>query len=172
MIKAIFTIFILFFISGCSLKHAFFEEDLLEQKAIVWSQKGEIYNSLEIKASIDSTYLNQVVSGYSDGENFIVGIHIDDDFDDDYKAGLNNKNYTLTLDGKKPIKVETLNNQSELFQVVPFKKQWARYYLVKFADSSKEVLKLKLKSDYYSEKVLVFLADDEDNDLMLADLSK
>jgi len=172
MIKAIFTIFLLFFVTGCSFKHAFFQEDVLEQKAIVWSQKAQLYNSLEIKASIDSTYLNQVVSGYSEGENFIVGIHIDDDFDDDNKAGLNNPAYRLTLDGKKPIKVEKLDDQSELFQVVPFKKQWSRYYLVKFANSSEKVLKLKLKSRDYGEKVLVFLAHESGSNLILANLSK
>ena len=172
MIRAIFAIFVLFFISGCSFKHAFFKEDILEQKAIVWSQKGEIYNSLEIKASIDSTYLNQVVSGFSDGENFIVGIHIDDDFEDEYKAGLNNPAYTLTLNGKKAIKVQKLDNQSELFKVVPFKKEWARYYLVKFANSNKKVLKLKLRSRDYGEKVLVFLAHESGSDLILANLSR
>ena len=145
----------IFLFVGCSLKEPFLKEDTVLQETLVYSKKGEIYNSLEIKASIFATYLNRLDSKYKDGEYFVVSIFIDDDFEDPKKYGLNNKAFHLTLNGKKYINKKELDEDSELRKLVPFKNQWSHYYLVKFPKQS-GVKELVLSNYAYGSTTLRF----------------
>ncbi len=150
----IFVVGVFLFV-GCSLKEPFLKPDTVLQETLVYSRKGEIYNSLEIKASLFATYLNRLDSKYRDGEYFVVSIFIDDDFEDPKKYGLNNKAYRLTLNGKDYIYKKELKEDDELRKLVPFKNEWSHYYLVKFPKVD-GVKKLVLSNASYGSTTLRF----------------
>ena len=153
--KVLFFILSVFLFVGCSFKKPFLESDTVLQESLVYSRKGEIYNSLEIKASLFATYLNRLDSKYKDGEYFVVSLFIDDDFEDSNRYGLNNRAYRLTLNGEEYISKKELKNDSELRKLVPFKNQWSHYYLVKFPKQS-GVKELELSHFSYGSTVLRF----------------
>ena len=153
--KVLFFILSIFLFVGCSFKKPFLESDTVLQESLVYSRKGEIYNSLEIKASLFATYLNRLDSKYKDGEYFVVSLFIDDDFEDSNRYGLNNRAYRLTLNGEEYISKKELKNDSELRKLVPFKNQWSHYYLVKFP-KQRGVKELELSHSSYGSTVLRF----------------
>ena len=153
--RSLFFILSIFLFTGCSFKKPFLEPDSVLQESLVYSKKGEIYNSLEIKASLFATYINRLDSKYKDGEYFVVSIFIDDDFEDPKKYGLNNKAYRLTLNGYDYVYKKELKEDSELRKLVPFKNQWSHYYLVKFP-KQKGVKKLELSHFRYGSTTLRF----------------
>jgi hypothetical protein len=149
---------IIFFTFGCSFKEPFLEQDKVLQNSLTWTRKGEIYNSLEIKASIFATYLNPLGKAKSNhDEEFVVSVFVDDDFKDKKKAGLNNPDISITLNGFKPISKKELDEDSKYKKLVPFKNEWSHYYLVSFPKSSKKELKLVLESRNYGDAVLKFV---------------
>ena len=154
--KVIFFIFSLILITGCSIKTAFIEPDTVAQKALAWTKKGEIYNSLEIKASMIATYLNPLNKKYKNGEYFFISIYIDNDFDEPKKYGLNNKNYLLILNGLKPIYKKELDRDSELAKMMPFNNEWGHLYLVKFPKQKGKELKLELINEDYGVATIKF----------------
>ena len=153
--KRLVFLFVIFVLAGCTLKKTFVEPDTVLQETLVYSRKGEIYNSLEIKASLFATYLNRLDSKYKDGEYFVISLFIDDDFEEPEKYGLNNKAYRLTLNGKDYIYKKELKEDDELRKLVPFKNQWSHYYLVKFPKVD-GVKKLVLSNYAYGSTVLRF----------------
>ena len=153
--RVVFFIFLaLIFGTGCSFKTAFTEPDTVLQKSLTWTKKGEIYNSLEIKASVFATYLNPLGKAKSSHDEFVVSIFVDDDFKEKKKAGLHNPDISLSLGGVKPLSVKELDEDSEYKKLVPFKNEWAHYYLVKFPKSTQKVL--ILKSQRYGKTQLKF----------------
>ena len=156
MKKTILFLTTLFLFSGCSFKSSFTKPDKILQRTLTWTKKGEIYNSLEIKASIFATYLNPLKKVKSSDEEFVVSIFIDDDFKEKSKYGLNNSDISLTLNGIKYISKKELDEDSEYKKLVPFKNAWAHYYLVKFPKNDKKELKLILESRSYGATILTF----------------
>jgi len=156
MKKIIVFLTILFFSFGCSFKTPFTKPDTVLQKTLAWTKKGEIYNSLEIKASIFATYLNPLGKAKSSDEEFVVSVFVDDDFKEKEKAGLNNPDISLTLNKTQYISKKELDEDSEYKKLVPFKNEWSHYYLVKFPKSSSKTLKLTLTSKNYGVTTLTF----------------
>jgi hypothetical protein len=152
---------ILFFTTGCSQKRGFLSEDRLQQSAVLHTKKGQLYNSLEIKAAITATYLNAIKSEYKNSpqEVFLVSLFIDNDFDDPKNRGLFNKNYILTLNGSKAEEIKVLKFKDDLIKLVPMRNQWSTYYLVKFKKQESDKLEMLFKNDSYGEVVLEFLKD-------------
>ncbi len=152
--------FILFF-SACSQKSKFFTEDVLAESALINTQKGELYNSLELKASLSATYLNNFVDEYknSKDEVFLVSIFIDKDSSDKDKQGINNKNFILTLNSKKPIDIKLLKYQDDLIKIVPFRNHWSNYYLLSFEKSKNREMHMNYKHPIYGQVDLVFSKD-------------
>ena len=154
--KVFILLFISFLFVGCSFKEPFLKEDTLLQQKLVYTKKGEIYNSLEIKASLFATHLNPLDKKYKDGEYFVVSIFIDDDFDDEKRYGLNNSAYKLTLNGSSFLSKKELKDDDPLKKMVPFKNEWAHYYLVKFPKQSGKKLELVLRHFEYGSVGLEF----------------
>ena len=144
--------------TGCSQKSSFFSNDALEQSAVINTQKGQLYSSLEIKASIVSTYLNASNPQYKDSktEMFLVSIFIDEDSSDPKKHGIYHKDYTLTLNGKKSIAIKKLDFEDDLIKIAPIRNRWSTYYLVEFEHQSDEKLLMSFKNDAYGEVVLEY----------------
>jgi len=156
MIKIITFLTILLFSFGCSFKTSFTKPDMVLQKSLSWTKKGEIYNSLEVKVAVFATYVNPLVKTKGDDEEFVVSIFIDDDYKEKSKYGLNNPDISLTLDGVKPLSKKELDDDSRYKRLVPFDNAWAHYYLVKFPKSDKKKMKLIVESQNYGATVLTF----------------
>ena len=148
-------------VGGCSQKSGFFSQDLRYQSALSHSQKGEIYNSLEMKASIVATYLNStlVKCDKEASEVFLVAIYISEDSSDESKQGLMNKSFQLTLDGKKPTSIRALDYHDDMIQVAPFRNRWSDYYIVKFAKQKSQKLEMLYTHKSYGKVTLSFLKD-------------
>ncbi len=148
-------------LGGCSPKSGFFSQDLRYQSALSHTQKGEIYNSLEMKASIVATYLNStlVKCDREDAEVFLVAIYISEDSSDESKQGLMNKNYMLTLNGEKPISIRALDYHDDMIQVAPFRNRWSDYYIVKFKKQKSQELKMQYTHKSYGKVILSFVKD-------------
>ncbi len=146
-------------LGGCSQKEGFFAEDTLYQSALQHTQKGEIYNSLELKASIVATYLNctAIQCDKNTNEVFLVSIYIDEDSSDESKQGLMNPSYTLRMNGEKPLSVKALSYDDDLIKIAPFRNHWSHYYQVKFPKQEGEKLSLVYTSKMYGSVILDFL---------------
>jgi len=152
---------LLLFLTGCSVKSGFFSNDELEQSAVINSKRGQIYSSLEIKATIVATYLNLALPEYkkSSNEMFLVSIFIDNDSKNKKEKAIHNASYSLTLNGKKAINIKELKYDNKLIRVLPMRNQWSTYYLVEFEKAKDENLKMIFKSDDYGEVVLKYLKE-------------
>ena len=60
------------FLGGCSQKSKFFNEDVVGESALMNTKKGELYNSLELKASLSATYLNNFVGEYKNDKGELL----------------------------------------------------------------------------------------------------
>ena len=154
-------IMLLFLSTGCMQKTGLFAPDLMEEKALSATRKGEIYNSLEIKASLVATYLNEVLKSYQSDDKayFLVSIFIDNDYSDPKKQGLFNPDYILTLNGEKPLEIKLLDKDDDLIKIAPVQNMWSHYYLVTFPKSSSRKLMMRFESQRYGASILNFLGE-------------
>lgn len=150
----------LLFLGGCSSKRSFFSEDTQEQSAVMHTKKGQLYSSLQIKASITSTYLNASTKEFekSPHEVFLISIFIDDD-SSTKERGIYNPSYTLTLNGSKAISIKELKYEDDLTKIAPIRNRWSTYYLVEFKKEDSEKLKMVFKNDEYGSVVLEYLKE-------------
>ncbi len=160
-IKLFILLSMIIFLSGCSQKSTFLREDVIEQSAVVNTKKGELYSSLEIKASITATYLNATLKKFKNNPNemFLISIFIENDSSEKNRHGLYNSNYDLTLNGNRAIKIKELNFKDDLIKITPVRNRWSTYYLVEFDKQKSQKLKMVFKSDLYGVVVLEFLKE-------------
>ncbi len=156
--KIIIALSILTILTACSSKSAFFNENAQEQSIVVNTKKGELYSSLEIKATIVSTYLNKALLEFKDNEHemFLVSIYIDGDSSDKNKQGFFNKSFPLTLNGKKAILNKLLDYKDDLIKLAPVRNNWSHYYLLGFEKQDGVELKMEFKNLSCGEAVLEF----------------
>jgi hypothetical protein len=147
--------------SGCASKSALsvFDGDKLYEKGLEYSMVGDIINSLETKAIINATYLNSTDSVKYNNEfhNFLVGIYITEDNKEPKDMFLNNKKYVLTLNDKEIEKVEELSTTNYLWEHIPIKNPYAKYYIVSFKkEKNKNSLNLKYENINLGKVILSF----------------
>ncbi len=142
---------------GCSSK-GFFSTDKRELNAILNTKKAQLYNSAEIKASIIVTYLNPINEEYKDSKDdmFLVSMFIDNDSTNEHFHGLYNKDYSLTVNGEKPVSIKKLDFEDDLIKTIPVRNFWSTYYLVGFKKSDDKKIKMIFKNDAYGTEVLEF----------------
>ncbi len=149
---------IILFLSGCVTKSGFFSPDILEQQALSYTKKAQLYNSLEIKAAIVAVKLNPLLKEYDKKESvtFLVSLFIDNDSSDPKKQGLFNKEYRLLLNEEPPQKIVTLKQNDDLVKMLPIKNMWSHYYLVTYKTPASKKMRLKLESKRYGSKTMEF----------------
>ena len=160
--KVLIILFLAFFFgSGCAGKNGLFAPDALEQKALTYTRKAEIYNSLEIKASLVVTYLNPLLKEYDRKNNasFLVSVFIDNDSSNPKKQGLFNPDYTLTLNDTRPVAIKPLKRDDDLLKIAPVQNAWSKYYLVTFKKPASEKITLVFKSQRYGSSFLTLPAE-------------
>jgi hypothetical protein len=146
------------FFSGCqSAMSVFNRTDSSYEKGLQYTKVKSIVYKGETKAIINITYLNSINKRYDNQyQNFLVGIYIVEDNEEESTKFLNNYRYKLTLNGNNFIKSNVLNDEYELYENIPLKNPWARYYLISFDNDDKKELKLKYKNPIFGEVNITF----------------
>ncbi len=152
-------IFIVILFTGCTPPSAiaFFKDDKLKASAIQYTKKADITYKGEVEAILNATYLNSVNEDFEDeNQNFIVGVYITRDNRKDENRFLNNKNFTISMNGKKPIYLDELHVQHKMYGHLPLYNNWAKYYLVKFeAKEDEENLEIELHSKKHKKSAII-----------------
>ncbi len=145
-------------LSGCGPKElpSIISADKQYTESLRYTQKCSFDISLEEKALFIVTYLNPI-EHKKDKEYFFVRTFIDNDFEDDTKAGLHHPGVTITLNGQKPLQIKELSKEDKLVKSMPFTQEWYRYYLVTFPKSKSKELKLTITFAPYGKKELRFV---------------
>ncbi len=142
--------------AGCSSKDLkVFAEDKPYVEAMRYTKKGDILLSLEDRAMIIATYLNPLKK-QDDKEYFFIRVYIDNDYEDEKRAGLFNPHYSLSLNGKKPLKITKLSFDSDIVKSMPFVEPWYHLYLVTFPKVKEKELKLIFQNDRAGKVLLTF----------------
>jgi len=162
ILTALYLILMLFF-SACSNKGAFkyFKSDVLYEKSLEYTKVGQIISNFETKAIINATYLNSTdPKKWNDSyENFLIGIYIFDDSDDEKKQFIYNPNYKLNLNSKAPYKIKELKKTSYLYGHIPLFNSHAKYYIISFKKDTNLTLTLTYENKYYGKTKLIFNAE-------------
>lgn len=134
--------------NGCAIKEAL-HKDTLYEKTLKYTQRGQIVNSLETKALIDAVYLNPLYPKKFKNPTFLIGIY------NGFDNSIQNEEFSLTLNGNKPIKISSQIPNFIPYKFYPFYNSWMNYYLVEFNKTNKP-LKLIYKSKHWGEAKLTF----------------
>ncbi len=134
--------------NGCAIKNAF-KKDILYEKTLKYTQRGQIVNSLETKALIDAVYLNPLYPNKFKYPTFLIGVY------NGFDNSIQNNEFTLTLNGKKPVKITSQIPNFIPYRYYPFYNSWMNYYIVEFNQTNKP-LKLIYKSKHWGEAKLTF----------------
>lgn len=148
---------VLLFLTACSEKSQFFVPDVQKLSAVMHTKKGQLYSSLQIKASITATYLNASTKKFkkSPNETFLISLFIDGDSNTE-KSGLFNESYILTLNDKKAINIKKLKYEDDLIKIAPVRNRWSSYYLVEFKKEDSGKLKMEFKNEDYGTSILEY----------------
>jgi len=150
----------LLFISGCGIgPFANLDHDPYTQKALNLTRKGEVRNNFHTYAILRATHLNPLDNSIKATESFFVGIFIPDDFARG-KEGLLNPLYQLTLNGKAPTNITSLDfKRDELVKKMPIAERWFHYYRVDFESQPKTPLNLSYAKQSGESVTLSFPAN-------------
>ena len=132
-----------------------YKEERPYHKQLQKSEKVQLYEEEVTKALLTATYLYEEVSDKNNDtqdEVFIVGVHIEDDEDNPFESG----DYSLTLNGYAPKRVELLREGSPLLKDLSFVTEWGRYYRITFPHVLSKSFTLVFQSDRYGKGVLKF----------------
>jgi hypothetical protein len=142
MVRYFVVAFIIIFFSSCGSSALItLNKDKTYITKLSYTKKGEIKNYFDTIAIFRATYLNKIDSSYKN-DTFFIGLYISDDFEDESKKGLNNKNFKLYLDGKEPISIKSVGKDSEIFKSMPNTDRWSNYYIVEFLPTKNKTITL------------------------------
>lgn len=156
--KFISFLIVLLFFTGCVQDRSFgiFTKDKIYQKAIKYTQKGDIINKEETKAIIIATYLNQIYDEFKKEESFYVGIYLNDE-NSNKNSALKDSSYKIKLNSLKPISIVEVDKNSKYHKELPFINSWFTYYIINFESSKSKELNLNLENEKVGKTTLKFL---------------
>ena len=134
--------------NGCALKTAL-KKDPLYEKTLKYTRRGQIVNSLETKALIDAINLNDLYPKKFKNPTFLIGIY------NNQNNVLDNKEFSIFLNGKKPIKEFKKIPEFIPYKNYPFYNAWMTYYIVIFPKTNKPY-RLIYKSIHWGEAKFIF----------------
>jgi len=97
----------------------------LYEKTLLYTQRGQIINSLETKALIDVVYLNPLYQDKFKKPTFLIGVY------NSFKNRLINNEFNLTINSKPPVEINETIPKFVLYKNFPFYNNWMKYYIVK-----------------------------------------
>lgn len=136
---------VLILLTGCGRSAFFgFTSSTVYNDALMHTKRTEITDKFESRVLMSATYLNGVYPDkYSGNEFFLIGLYISNDFRDE-KAGINNPNYTITLNKEPFIKVDELDKEDPLLKQLPLINRWSRYYIAEFNQTATTQMALNI----------------------------
>ena len=140
-------------LAGCSGKNSvtdIVQKDKVQEKAMIFTKENQLIRSLETKATVTATLLNEVFPkrfSYDKGISFFVGVITDVPLD---------VNESITLSGKTPISVDSVEKNDFIYTVMPGVNRWGKYYIVTFPSMKDRSFTLKLEIDPYGYIALKF----------------
>lgn len=146
------------FLGGCgskSCKNGILQPDTIYEKALVNTREAQVVRSLETKASVSATLLNEVFPNrysYDKGVYLFVGAITDRKVPDEKFPDF----FHLKLNGMEPVSVEPVHRDNELYTLMPSVNRWGRYYVAEFPPSKAKSFKLTFGIDPYAPVVLTF----------------
>jgi hypothetical protein len=153
-------ILFIFLLSGCQSAMSVFDKSNTQyEKGLQHTKVKPIVYKNETKAIINVSYLNSIDTKKWDNQyqNFLVGIYINEDEPEENMRYINNTNYSLTMNDKPFIKQTIFTNQYKLYENIPLKNPWAKYYIISFnKNGESKVLNLKYKHLKFGELTLDF----------------
>jgi len=142
----------LLLLSGCSsksCKEGIFAPDVIYEKALVNTREAQIVRSLETKASVSATLVNEVFAKkypYRDGVAIFLGVVTERKVPDDRFPDF----FHVSLNGEEPLKIEPLHRGDELYELMPSVNRWGHYYLLIFPPSNAKRFKITFGIDPYA----------------------
>lgn len=136
------------FFTGCSIKTAL-KQDPLYERTLMYTQRGQVINSLETKALIDAVYLNPVFKDKFKNPTFLIGVY------NGFDNTLINPEFNLTMNSLKPSKISEKIPSYVLYKKLPFYNEWMKYYIVEF-NRTQPPLNLEYKSKDWGEVKFTF----------------
>jgi hypothetical protein len=160
MIKRVLIFLLVILFSGCNTKvNEVFNKDTKYITLMQYTKRAEIVNSLETIAIINITYLNPIIKKSSDdvidSEIFIVGVYNSNDYKGHKKGGLNNPNYTLTMNDINFTKASKVDLVKLNIKNYPFYNKWMKYYKVYFPKSQTSLMRLKYTNTLLNKSVTI-----------------
>jgi len=140
-------------LSGCMKKSEIakiIQRDKIYEKALIYTKENQLVSSLETKATITATLLNEVFPKrfkYDEGISFFVGVISDMPLD---------LSKNIFLDEKTPIGVRSIGQKDPLYILMPSVNRWGSYYIVTFPSINSRFFTLKLRVDPYDSIKLNF----------------
>jgi len=123
-------------------------------KQLLKTEKLEIRNSEGVRVLVTATYVNH--HSEKKNESFIVGIYSEDSMNDVNTTKAYGSDFTLTLNGKKPLKVKALAKSDPKVKNLSFISDWTRIYYFQFPYVASKKMTLKFKGGTYGNGSLIF----------------
>lgn len=131
-----------------------FKNEQQYHKQLLKTEKLEIKNSEGVRVLLTATYANR--SSNKKNESFIVGIYAEDGIGDENTTTSYGRDFTLLLNGKKPIKAKQLERNDPKVKNLSFISDWTRIYYFQFPYVASNKMLLKFKSQMYGSGSLYF----------------
>jgi hypothetical protein len=143
---------ILAVLSGCTKKESVFvTENNIYSVALQHTKKSDIVKSLETKLIFIGTYLNYVDASYDDeNHNFLVSVYLADP-----NESQNSYDYTI-FDVCNALELLPLEEDEMIYNNIPLKNHWAKYYRIKIPKNNQETITLDLETDSLDYAILGF----------------
>lgn len=150
----IISIFLILIYNGCSKKTLnIISKDSLYEKGLEYTIIRDIIYNNDTKAIINVTYLNPSEPKYYDYKfhEFLIGIYNvnDDNF-------LQSKEYILSLNSNKIYLKEEIKSNNRLFNKIPVKNPYAKYYIIKFKKGSEKTLNIEYSHKRFGKASIIF----------------
>jgi len=149
------SIFLILIFQACSKKTLnIISKDSLYEKGLEYTIVSDISYKNDTKAIINVTYLNPSEPEYYDYKyhEFLIGIYnstIDN-------ITLDNKNYILKLNSNNKYIYEELNQNHRLFNKIPVKNPYSKYYIVKFKKDKATTLNISYSNKIFGTANITF----------------
>ena len=140
----------LLFFTGCAQKDAFSKFKLVKDEELAFDNVmfSKIIKNDRVYAVAAAVHLNEVYPNRYNEESFYIIVFAKN------KKFLSN--FTLTLNGKQPLKIEQLPQQNEYSHLLRIQNEWSSYYLAKFPRQKAGKLTLKMVLSNNAEATLNF----------------
>jgi len=150
-----------FLFAGCSSKEeqalmAKCRQNRVYYKKLFQTEKIQLCRGGETKLLLTATYrYRRMDLSFEEDQReevFIVGIYREDDTGTESAS----EDFTLTLNGREPIRIKRLDSTDKRLKDMPFVTEWGSYFEVNFPHSAEKKFDLVFKSTLYGEGKLHF----------------